>query len=78
MAAGRPAEKSKLVLERDNIYVAGVEKVGGVPVRPQVLFFNFKSNDGRVPVTALNVIDWHREASDFRMPRPPQPQADRM
>jgi hypothetical protein len=33
VAAGRSAEDSELVLERDHVHVAGVQEVGGAPVR---------------------------------------------
>ena len=50
VAAGRPAENSELVLDRDNVHVAGVQEVGGAPVRIQVLLLNLEANDVRIPI----------------------------
>ena len=69
MAAGRSAEDSELVLDRHNVHLAGVQEVGGAPVRTQVLLLNLEANDVRIPIAALDVIDRHREASAFRMAR---------
>jgi hypothetical protein len=69
MAAGRPAEDSELVLERDNVHVARVQQSGGAPVRLRVLLLNLETNDGRILVAPINVVDRHREAPAFTMLR---------
>ena len=69
MAAGRPAEDSELVLDRDNVHVAGVEEVGGPPVRAKILLLNLEANDIRILIAPIDVIDRHREAPALRMPR---------
>jgi hypothetical protein len=42
VAAGRPAGYSELLLERDDVHVAGVEKAGGAPVRVRILLLNLE------------------------------------
>ncbi len=74
MAAGRPAENSELVLERDNVHVAGVQEVGGAPVRFQILLLNLEANDVRIPIAPLDVIDRHREAAALGLVRRHRPQ----
>ncbi len=69
MAAGRPAEDSELVLDRDNVHVAGVQEVGGAPVRAKVLLLNLEANDVRILIAPIDVIDRHREALALGMPR---------
>ena len=69
VAAGRSAVDSELVLDRDNVHVAGVQEVGGAPVRTQVLLLNLEANHVRISIAALDVIDRHREASALGMPR---------
>ena len=54
---------------RHNVHVAGVQEVGGAPVRIQVLLLNLEANDVRILVAALDVIDRHREAAALGMPR---------
>jgi hypothetical protein len=66
--AGRPAEDSELVLDRDNVHVAGVQEVGGAPVRIQVLLLNLEANDVRIPVAPFDVVDRHHEAPALGMP----------
>ena len=78
VAAGRSAEDSELVLDRDNVHVAGVQEVGGAPVRIQILLLNLEANDVRILIAALDVIDRHREASASGMPRRHRLQAGRM
>src|ERR1039457_1554190 len=73
MAAGRPAENSELVLHRYNVHVAGVQEVGGAPVRLQVLLFNLEADGVRIPVAPPDVIDRHRKAMAFGMPRGHRP-----
>ena len=62
MAAGRPAEDSELVLERDNVHVARVQEVGRAPVRFQILLLNLEADGVRIPIAPLDVIDRHGEA----------------
>jgi hypothetical protein len=69
VAAGRPAEDSELVLDRDNIHVAGVQEVGSPPVRLKILLFNLEANDIRILIAPVDIIDRHREAPAARMPR---------
>ena len=69
VATGRPAEDSELVLDRDNVHVAGVQEVGGAPVRIQVLLLNLETNDVRILIATLDVIDRHGEAPALGMPR---------
>ena len=69
MASGRPAEDSELVLDRDNIHVAGVEEVGSPPVRAKFLLLNLEANDIRILIAPINIIDRHREAPAARMQR---------
>ena len=74
MAAGRTAENSELVLDRDNVHVAGVQEVGGAPVRLQILFFNLEANDVRILIAPIDVVDRDREAPALGMPRRHSPQ----
>jgi len=69
VASGRPAEDSELVLDRDNIHVAGVEEVGSPPVRAKFLLLNLEANDIRILIAPINIIDRHREAPAARMQR---------
>ena len=69
VAAGRPAEDPELVLDRDNVHVAGVQEAGGAPVGVQVLLLNLEANHVRIPIAPLDVIDRHREALALGMPR---------
>jgi hypothetical protein len=68
MAAGRPAKNSELVLERDNVHVAGVQKASGTPVRPPILLLNLEANDVRIVVAWFDVVDRHREAAALGRP----------
>ena len=69
MAAGRPAEDSKFVLERDHVHVAGVQEIGGAPVRVQFPLLNFEAHHVGILVASLHVVDRDSEASALRMPR---------
>ena len=52
VAAGRSAEDSELVLDRDDVHVAGVQEVGGAPVRTQILLLNLEANGFRILVAS--------------------------
>src|ERR1039458_2162952 len=69
MAAGRAAENSELVLQRDNVHIAGVEEGGGLPVRFQILPVNLEASHLRILIAPLDVSDGHREAAALGMPR---------
>jgi len=69
VAASRSAEDSELVLDRDDIHVAGVEEVGSPPVRAKILFFNLEANEIRILIAPAGIIDRHREAPVARVPR---------
>ena len=74
MAAGRPAENSELVLERDDIHVAGVQELGGAPVRTEILLLNLEANGSGIVIASLDVVDRHRKALALGMPRRHSPQ----
>jgi hypothetical protein len=63
VAAGGSAEDSELVLDGDDVHVAGVQEVGGLPVRFQILFLNLEADDVGIAIAPLNVVDRHREAA---------------
>jgi hypothetical protein len=69
VAAGQPAENSELVLDRNYVYIAGVQEVGSAAVRTQVLLLNLEANDVRIPIAPIDVIDRYREAPALGMPR---------
>src|ERR1035438_851612 len=52
-----PAGDSELVLEADDVHVAGVEEVGGAAVGFQILLLNLEAHDVGIPVAPLDVID---------------------
>jgi hypothetical protein len=54
-----PAE---LVLEADDVHVAGVEEVGGAAVGFQILLLNLEAHDLGIPIAPLDVIDRDGEA----------------
>ena len=49
--------------------LAGVQEVGGAPVRLQVLLLNLIANDVRIPIASVDVVDRHCEAPALGMPR---------
>jgi hypothetical protein len=67
MAASRAAEDSELVLDGDNIHVAGVEEVGSAPARIQILLLNLEANHVRILIAPVDVIDRHRETPALGM-----------
>jgi len=69
VAARRPAENSELVLDRNYVYIAGVQEVGSAAVRTQVLLLNLEANDVRISIAPIDVIDRYREAPALGMPR---------
>ena len=73
VAAGRSSEDSELVLDRDNVNLAGIQKDGGAPVRTEVLLLNLETNDVRILIVTIDVIDRHRETLALGMPRSHRP-----
>jgi hypothetical protein len=69
VAACRATVNAELMLDRDGVHVAVVQKVGGLPVGLQILFLNLKTNNVRILITVPGVIDRNREAPALRMPR---------
>ena len=78
MAAGRSAENSELVLERNDIHVAGVQEDGRAPVRIQVLLLDLEADDVRILIAPLDVVHRHREAAALGMAALPRLRAGRM
>lgn len=68
VAAGGPAENSELMLDRDNVHVAGIQESGGAPVRAEVLLLNLEADNVRIVIAPFGVIDRHREAPALGMP----------
>ena len=62
MAAGRPAENPKLVLQADDVGPADVEEIRCAQIGRQVLFLDFEANFRRLLIAAREDIDWHRKA----------------
>jgi hypothetical protein len=65
VAAGRPTENSELVLDRDHGHVAGIQEVGGAPVRIQIPLLDLKANDVRISETKVT----KQQPSDKSWPR---------
>ena len=57
MTACPPAEDAVFVLQADEIYIVGMQEVGGAEIRVDILLRQFKSNAGRIGIAALDVVD---------------------
>ena len=74
----RPARrKFRTRAGRNHVHVAGVQEIGGAPVRIQILLLNLEANHVRILITPVDIIDRHREAPASGMPRCHSPTADR-
>src|SRR5437867_9826710 len=57
MTARAPTEDAIFVLQADEIYIVGVQEVGGAEIRVNILLRQFKSNARRIRVAGLDVVD---------------------
>lgn len=66
VTARAPSKDAILVLQRDDVDIVDIQKIGGASIRLDILFRQLESNARRVLVTGFDIVDRQRNA---RRPR---------